>query len=236
MTLRVLTVRFAATLTPDKLSAFRGALAAKVGLEHDLFHNHNNEEGASTAFHYRYPLMQYSLYMGQPVLTCIEEGIDEMQALFGQADWTLNLHGQPFPLTIDDLQIYEHTIAVAETPIYTYTIHNWQALNQKNYAEYQQLVGLVAKTEFLQQKLIAAILNFARGVDWFIEEKVTILIHEFGCHTRTYKRNTIVQTFEVQFSTNVKLPTHIGIGKGAALGFGRLSKGFPQPSNPMLST
>jgi hypothetical protein len=224
MTLRILTVRFAATLTHDKLSAFRGALATKVGLEHDLFHNHNNEEGASTVYHYRYPLMQYSLYMGQPVLTCIEEGIDEIQALFGQADWTLNLHGQPFALTIDDLQIHEHTIAVAETPIYTYTIHNWQALNQQNYAEYQQLVGLVAKTNFLQQKLVGCILAFARGANWHITERVQVVIHEYSSHRSTYKQNTPVTTFDVTFQTNIKLPAHIGIGKGAALGYGKLTE------------
>jgi hypothetical protein len=58
-TIRLLRVEFDAPLKPYEVPAFRGAVVAKVGREHDLFHNHLDD----TRYAYRYPLVQYkSLY------------------------------------------------------------------------------------------------------------------------------------------------------------------------------
>lgn len=56
--LRILSVTFDTHLDPWDLPKFRGAIARKVGLEHEWFHNHDNENGG---YHQRYPLIQYKL-------------------------------------------------------------------------------------------------------------------------------------------------------------------------------
>ena len=57
--LRLLSVTFQSTIEPWELPQFRGAMAHKVGLEHEWFHNHNNEDPDKPKLHYRYPLIQY---------------------------------------------------------------------------------------------------------------------------------------------------------------------------------
>ena len=71
--LRVMTVAFDTTIEPYEIPAFRGAIAAKVGLEHEWFHNHNNEGlkqvpnhldayvESQQQYHNRYPLIQYKI-------------------------------------------------------------------------------------------------------------------------------------------------------------------------------
>ena len=63
--LRILQVSFDSNLQPYQLPAFRGAIARKVGIEHEWFHNHDNENGG---FHNRYPLIQYKLDTHQGIV------------------------------------------------------------------------------------------------------------------------------------------------------------------------
>ncbi|MEY4926580.1 MAG: hypothetical protein RI894_1016 [Bacteroidota bacterium] len=225
MVIRILTVVFVGDIARSELSAFRGAMAEKAGLEHELFHNHNNAEGAATGYHYRYPLIQYKLLGKQPTLVCVNEGIEGLQVFFGQADWTLTMRGRPIALRIADMQLQTFSPSVAAGLQHRYRLVDWQALNQKNYADYKVLDGLVAQTAFLQKKLIGCIIAFASGIDWFIETPIEVIITGFAAHSRNYKQKTAVMTFDVQFKTNVQLPLGIGIGKGASLGFGVLACG-----------
>ena len=125
--LRILHVSFDANIQPYQLPAFRGALAAKVGWEHEWFHNHDNENGGT---HNRYPLIQYKLdtYKGQmrPMLLCLENGIEEAHHLFSQPDWTLDLHGTALPLKIANLNVNQYTLNTWERP-FAYRLHKWQA-------------------------------------------------------------------------------------------------------------
>jgi hypothetical protein len=70
--LRILQVAFDTEIQPYELPYFRGAVARKVGIEHEWFHNHDNTNGGT---HNRYPLIQYKLdtYKGQmrPMLLCL---------------------------------------------------------------------------------------------------------------------------------------------------------------------
>ena len=90
--LRVLSVSFDTHIKPYELPSFRGALAHKVGIEHEWFHNHDNATGG---FHNRYPLIQYKLdtYMGQfrPMMLCLDAAVEEAHHFFSQPDWTVRI-------------------------------------------------------------------------------------------------------------------------------------------------
>ena len=221
--LRILHVSFDANIQPYQLPAFRGALAAKVGWEHEWFHNHDNENGGT---HNRYPLIQYKLdtYKGQmrPMLLCLENGIEEAHHLFSQPDWTLDLHGTALPLKIANLNVNQYTLNTWERP-FAYRLHKWQAMNTENYQKYQLLRGIVERTSFLEQLLRNQITSFAKAVDWQIPDNFTLkLLYLPKEEWLQYKHRQKTLVFTVDFEANVSLPEFIGLGRGASRGLGVL--------------
>lgn len=85
-TLKVMRVSFDLPIKREEIAAFRGALAHKVGLEHEWFHNHNNAEGAQNGYHYRYARVQYKYHNGYPLVVFLEDGVAEAHRLFAQSD------------------------------------------------------------------------------------------------------------------------------------------------------
>lgn len=219
--LRILQVSFDANLQPYQLAAFRGALAAKVGWEHEWFHNHDNTNGGT---HNRYPLIQYKLdtYKGQmrPMLLCLENGIEEAHHLFSQADWSVRLNGEALDLKIANLNVNQYTLNTWERP-FAYRIHKWQALNVENYAKYQELTGLVERLSFLEKLLHNQIASFAEGVSWQLDTNFTVKITNLPKEEWvSYKHKQKMRVFTLDFEVNVSLPEFVGLGRGASRGLG----------------
>lgn len=219
-TLRILQVSFDTQIQPYQLGAFRGAIARKVGIEHEWFHNHDNENGG---FHNRYPLIQYKLdtYKGQmrPMLLCLEEGIEEAHHFFSQPDWAVNLKGHELPLKIGKLRVNQYTINTWNTTL-CYRLHKWQAFTPENYREYQSIESLAQRMAFLEQKLKTHITSFCKGIGYdvpaSIQTPITQLIKQEWID---YKRVKCL-VFTLDFKTTVSLPDFVGLGKGASRGLG----------------
>lgn len=218
--LRILQVSFDTEIQPYQLGAFRGAVAQKVGYQHDWFHNHDNEHGG---FHNRYPLIQYKLdtYKGQmrPMLLCLDEGIEEAHHLFSQPEWSLNIRGTQHDLRIAKLHVNQYTVNTWETP-FSYRLHKWQAFNPDNYRDYQSIDSIADRFAFLEQKLATHITSFGKGIGWQadhpIEAKITHLVKQEWLDFKRVK----CLVFTLDFKTNVSLPDFIGLGKGASRGLG----------------
>ena len=218
--LRILQVAFDTEIQPYQLAHFRGAIARKVGLEHEWFHNHDNENGG---FHNRYPLIQYKLdtHNGQmhPMLLCLEEGIEEAHHLFSQPDWSVNIKGTQHDLRIAKLNVNQYTLNTWEQS-FSYRIHKWQAFNQDSYHDWQGKDGIAEQYAFLEDKLATQIISFGKGVGWEPEQPVKVKITSpFKTEWLDYKQ-VKVQTFSLDFKANVSLPDFIGLGKGASRGLG----------------
>ena len=226
--LRTLAVSFDTRLSPWELPRFRGAMAYKVGLEHDWFHNHNNETGG---FHHRYPLIQYKAQPHdggfRPMLLCVDEGIEEAHHFFSQPDWSLELKrsngGQvayeTMPMRIAKLDVQQYTLNHWDRDFH-YRIHNWQALNTDHYLTYRKLEGIAERFAFLEQIAANHILSFARGVDWQIPERFDVKITKLQGEKYIQYKGVYVLTFTLDFKTSLSLPDWIGLGKGGSVGFG----------------
>lgn len=218
--LRILQVSFDTEIQPYQLPAFRGAVAKKVGYEHDWFHNHDNENGG---FHNRYPLIQYKLdtYKGQmrPMLLCLEEGIEEAHHFFSQPEWSLNIQGAALNLKIAKLHVNQYTINTWESTFH-YRLHKWQAFNPDNYREFQTIESLADRYAFLEQKLATHIKSFGKGIGWEtdqpVQAKITNMVKQEWLDFKRVKS----LVFTLDFKTNVSLPDFIGLGKGASRGLG----------------
>jgi len=216
--LSVLSIVFDSYLEPWEIPQLRGALAKKVGLEHDWFHNHKVVED-KLGFHYRYPLIQYKLDRNHPMLLCIDKGVEEAQHFFSKVDWTLMIGQKQHQMRIKNLKVKQFSLQVLAQKR-SYRIHNWMALNQENYQQYQQLERLSDKLNFLEPILIGHILFFAKGVAWQISENIDLMITDL-LNVRWVEHKKVKRlVFNLCFKSNVFLPNFIGLGKGSSHGLG----------------
>ena len=217
--IRYLTVRFDTDLYDYELPAFRGAIVDLVGPEHTLFHNHLPAEG----FLYRYPVIQYKCLGGNPVIICLDEGVDEIHHVFTRQEWTVKLGERPLTLAIKDMRINQFTLQAWEHS-FPFRIRNWLALNQKNYDTYRQLTGLADRVTFLEHVLTGNILSMAKGLDWRIEREVKVQISDVSPLRWLKFKDQLLAGFDAEFATNVFLPDFIGLGKGVSIGFGVVTR------------
>lgn len=218
--LRTLAVSFDTQINPWELPRFRGAMAHKVGLEHEWFHNHDNETGG---FHQRYPLIQYKIdpHKGErrPMLLCLDQGIEEAHHFFGQPDWSLDIGGQHHALRIAHLHVDQVNLHLWERD-FTYKVHKWIALNSDHFATWQRTDRLADRLQLLEEILTSHLLSFARGVDWQLENHLQVRLTDLLREEWVEYKDVKVLAFTIAFKTNASLPDLIGLGKGSSVGFG----------------
>lgn len=213
---RLLSVVFDTPIDPWELPQFRAAVAHKAGLEHDLYHNHDNETGG---YHYRLPLIQYKQDHGRPMLVCLNEGIEELHHFFSNPDWTLYLNGRPAPVRIARLDVKQYRLSIQEKN-FRYHIRNWIALNDDNYATFQNLEGVVERLFFLEKVLQNQIIGLLDQLGYTPEQPVAVkLLNLKDEKWVTYKR-VKMRSFSLEFQANVVLPDFLGFGKGCSVGWG----------------
>lgn len=212
---KTLLVSFETELSPEKVSAFRGAVIEKVGRSHTAFHNHAGGEG----FLYKYPVIQYKIIHNRPSFFCVGEGVDQIHHFFGLKSWDVIVNGEKLNLTIHKLDLNQCMLNVWDKK-FSYSIRNWLALNAQNYKEYQAISNLKEKAEFLEKKLTGNILSFAKGVDWHIEKQVQVELQQLKAQKMIRYKGVPLMAFDVDFKTNVFLPNYLGLGKSASHGFG----------------
>jgi hypothetical protein len=217
--IRLLHVAFANQFDVWKLPALRGAIVEKVGHEHDLFHNHDNERGG---YHYRYPLIQYKLDRTQPMLVCLNEGVEALHHYFSQPDWTLNVHGQQLPMRIARLDVRQHPLIVRDAP-QRYHLRHWLPLNSENFRTYSALPNLLERVALLEQILRSQLVAFAREMNGALpEQEITARIREIKSESWASFKGVKVRALSLEFATNLYLPGFVGLGKGCSMGWGML--------------
>ncbi|QQS28576.1 MAG: hypothetical protein IPM47_17255 [Sphingobacteriales bacterium] len=225
--LRYLSVSFSIpSIFRNQIPAFRGAVAEKVGYEHDLFHNHDKNNG----FHYRYPLIQYKLFRDhQPGMLCLQEGVDNIYHLFEKKSWEISFHNEPVSLKIGHLKMEQYTLNV-QNQMRPFKLNGWQALNQNNYHEYKAIDSMAKRIVFLENILAAQLLWFAKGVGWILDQRFEVSITNLSEPRSLQFKKVPISVFDVNFKTNMFIPPQIGIGKGASKGLGII-----YPNNPKLT-
>ncbi len=218
--LRTLAVTFDSQISPWELPQFRGAVAQKVGLEHDWFHNHNNETGG---YYNRYPLIQYKLNTQgekmQPMLLCLDHAIEEAQHFFSQPDWGIRIGTNNHAMRIANLQVNQCQLSLTDTPR-RYRIHKWKPFNPDNFAIWQATEGLVAQFALLEHILVGNLLSFAEGVGWAVPDTITATITDVQKREWISFKGIKMLAFTLDFTANLPLPNFVGIGKGAGMGYG----------------
>lgn len=217
--IKLLRIQFDTDIEAYEIPAFRGAVIAKTGNEHIIFHNHLNDR----EFLYGYPVIQYKRIGKNPAIICIDYGVDEIHHLFYNTNLEIVVGQRPVSLVVKNLQMQQYNLQVWEKH-FEYRLYNWLALNQENYEKYQALKDELSQTLFLENILKANIISFAKGVKWDIDKQISLRIDALiKAKIVPYKQQKLL-AFDIRFRSNVFLPDFVGLGKGVSLGFGTVSQ------------
>lgn len=227
--LDTLAITFDLPLRERDIPAFRGAVAAKAGLQKDLFHNHNNAPGRTDNYQRRYPLIQYRVHNQRAALFGINAGAAELATLFdrdGQIPFRMN--GKARPLRI---RAWEQVRGLQPRVFpsgqqYRYRIQRFVPFNVQNYKTYKQLPSLIEKAEMLQRLLRNHIVHFAWSIGWQLPDaashRLTTTLHDIERTRRLWLCRSDAMAFDLTFGVNAELPEGIAIGRKTAFGVGEL--------------
>ena len=212
--IRFLDVAFENEINAWEVPALRGAVVASVGKGNTLFHNHLGKD-----YRFAYPLIQYKRIRKKPHLICIEDGVDEVHHFFENKQEGLILGSRPYELKVENINLNTFTMQVWDKS-FDYFLQDWLPLNQDNYRIYKSLPSDIEKFEFLERILTGNILSFAKGIDWHVDKDIKVRIRDI-IRTKVLKVKDIKrEAFTLNFSSNVFLPRHMGLGRNVSLGYG----------------
>ncbi len=213
----ILKVLFDLELDPWELRAFRSAVSLIAGPEHILFHNHLDDR----KYLYRYPLIQYKMVNKRPAIVCLKDGLDEIVHFFNNLGEHINVLGEQRNIAVHKVYFNNWKFTLWEEPVFKYKIRKWLPFNDNNWKKWQEQENTEQRRKLLMKILIGNILAMAKGIGWFIDGEVKVEILRWKDPKPVkYKGNITKQAVNVVFKTNVRLPVHIGLGKGVSFGFG----------------
>lgn len=181
-----------------------------------LLHNHYETGG----FRYKYPLVQYKVIKGVPVLIALEEGAELLTSLFLKIN-ALDIGGTKYELLNKNI---EHRV---EAVGYSHDLHEyhfetiWIALNQNNFELYNKQ-NRGEKEQLLKNILVGNMLSFFKGINIHLDADERVMVKLATKEKQTVFKGQKMQGFEGKFVTNVQLPPLIGLGKAVSRGFGTI--------------
>ncbi len=165
---------------------------------------------------YTYPLVQYKVIEGTPVILGINEGATALKNISNEFD-NLKLGTSSYKIVEKKtIEKYQNFCFSEKERKYRFVIP-WIALNEKNYKEYNSL-NKKEQTLLLHKVLIGNILSVAKAFEYVVlsELKVKTKVKPVSV---VYKEVPMIG-FTGDFKINFKLPEFIGLGKGVSQGFG----------------
>lgn len=191
-------------VTPVQLRGFLAHLFANIS----EFHHHSDNS-------YHYPLIQYKRIDKKLAVIGIGEFADVVFDKMSNLDH-ITTQDQKIPLTNIDLQ---NTIYCPQEVESKYKFASpWIALNKENYTKYSVLAKKDQK-QFLEKILVGNILSMLKGMEIFIDQKITVKIDSYKSITTTAHQNKFAGFF-CDWNSSITIPKYCGLGKSISKGFG----------------
>jgi hypothetical protein len=205
-------------LRPAQLSQFAGAVATAVGWDEDLFHNHRGEE-LDTAFHYRYPLIQYRVWDGKAELWAVGEGCEAIRRWLRDIPESLQIGKTEVPMRISKLRETSHELAMLPEPR-LYRLMDYMPFDQQQYKDWQQAPHLTARLGLLERVLTSQVLGFASAMNYQLPRRLDLHLMSIRETRRLKFRSHSRLGFNLVFRANLSLPDKMALGHHVARGFG----------------
>ncbi len=204
-------------LTRDahKLRGFFGNIFKEHSI---LLHNHFQDDDS---FRQGYSLVQYKVLKNIPTLVGLGEGAELLIELFLKMKY-IEIDNQRIDIYSKNINHASIKIGVSDD-LHHYKFENlWMPLNQENHRFYVS-ASVDEKKSMLNRILRNNILAFLKGMNATPspEDKILTSFKLKNEKESNFKNQKMI-TFLGDFTTNVSLPTGIGLGKSVARGFGSI--------------
>lgn len=182
--------------------------------DNPVLHNHNG-----IGFDYRCPRVRYIVVEHLPKLLSFESGLDVVEQIYKEKP-RLKVGYTFYAVTGTELEDRIEDIGIFEGATYEYSsITPWLALNEKNYSTFMKMGSLRKRKAFLSKILVGNLLSLSKNLNLEIRDKVRVTLNNFA--EIDLKAGQISMLgFKINFETNYKVPSLIGIGKLVSKGFG----------------
>lgn len=214
MTINILTIIFDNELRPHEVPLFRGAVINALNEKNILFHNHEGD-----SFRYNYPLIQYKTLRGKAALVCVGEGTQAVGEFFASGNFDVIIGDRNEKLQLLRAEPRRYNIQVWEQ-MFHYRLRRWLPLNSENYKRYMECESLADRCVLLENILKGNILSMGKGLGIDFDKQVKCAISKLDESYQVTVKGVKLMCFNVEFSCNVSLPAHIGLGKHASLNCG----------------
>ena len=185
----------------------------------DSFLHHHTENNKLI---YRYPVVQYKVIDGNPLLIGIKGGVDSLWKVFDNMS-ELNLDDITHEIFYKKSLLKQVHVGISDKQISYSFLTPWLALNEKNYEQYQKLGTWAKKKELLEKILIGNIISMSKSLGYTVPEPIKADIKNVK-EVQTKLKSTPMLGFLGTFSVNFSIPDYWGIGKSVSRGFGTIIK------------
>lgn len=185
----------------------------------DSFLHHHTENNKLI---YRYPVVQYKVIDGNPLLIGIKGGVDSLWKVFDNMS-ELNLDDITHEIFDKKSLLKQVHVGISDKQISYSFLTPWLALNEKNYEQYQKLGTWAKKKELLEKILIGNIISMSKSLGYTVPEPIKADIKNVK-EVQTKLKSTPMLGFLGTFSVNFSIPDYWGIGKSVSRGFGTIIK------------
>lgn len=217
--IKLLTIEFKNKISSKEIMLFRGVIMNIAGKEHELFHNHKK----NNKLRYSYPLIQYKIINDKPYLFCLDIGVDSSYHFFNNFQEGVFLGKRPYELIVKNIYFETKELQTLKKGG-MYQMVNWLPLNQNNFKTFLKLDSEIDKLQYLEKILVGNILSFAKGIGWYITDKIEVRISVLNKQHNINIKGIKRIAFDITFLTNIKLPNNLSLGKNASIGYGTIKE------------
>jgi hypothetical protein len=196
-------------------SKLRGFFATSFN-EHVLLHQHVTDKLV-----YRYPLIQYKMPQGSPLILGINEGADVLKEIYDKFD-EIKLGESKYSIMERGVSLKNEEFGCMEE-IHSYRFATpWLALSQDNYRKFQN-AGMEEKRELLRKILVGNILSASKGLGYVAKQHIKLELGRMEDEISQLK-DTRVTGLRGEFTANFIIPDLLGLGKSVSRGYGAVMK------------
>ncbi|NUM34590.1 MAG: DNA repair protein [Candidatus Brocadiae bacterium] len=197
----------------DQTHLLRGYIGS-VFPQYDLLHNH---EGKESRLLYRYPLIQYKIIQGFPIILGIGEKAIQILEMLSSTITKLVIHGKAIPIQEKDLETATFPFGISSEERRYFFITPAILLNSQNYKNYKNSTP-EEQNQILKKCLESNLISTSKGLEYTVPARIQARF-SLDIEPVSLKGEDMLG-FQGQFFVNFHIPDFLGIGKSSSRGYG----------------
>lgn len=204
-----------ATLMHGDATKLRGFFATSFN-EYALLHQHTADK-----LIYKYPLIQYKMLQGSPLVLGINEGAEVLKEIYDKFD-EIKIGESKYAIVERGLTLKSEEFGCSKEILSYRFATPWLALSQENYAKYVQ-ASWEERKDLLRRILVGNLLSASKGLGYVATEQIRLELGRVQNEICTLK-GTKVTGIRGEFTANFAIPDFMGLGKSVSRGFGAVAR------------